>query len=191
MTVESNVGKWDFVYKDATFVQPYGDSPVYEMGAVALRDAGCTRVEDWGCGYGWFAHIARSAAPTITVVGVDGSQSPTAAFQDDLVTRQTSVDGIFMRSVLEHNYNWPDLLTNALGSFTKRMVLATFTKFQTTGLKDKELRFEDEYQVPTLSLSYPKLLRLLKGFRVVEQEIVSPNTYYDVENIFVIDRADG
>jgi len=183
----TNLGKWDFAYKGVTTVAPYGDSTAYAAGAVALRDAGCTRVEDWGCGFGWFAYVARIVAPALTVVGVDGSQSQQAAFQDDLVNRETQVEGIFMRSVLEHNYDWDVLLANALKSFTVRMVLTTFTEFQ-AGAKDVELQFEDAYQVPTLSLSRPKLKRLLKGFKVAETEMISPNTYYGVENIFVIDR---
>jgi len=92
-----------------------------------------------------------------------------------------------MRSVLEHNYNWERLLANALNSFTKRMVLETFTPFQ-KHMKDRELRFEDAFGVPTLSLSRPKLEKLLAPFDWSETEIESGNTAYGVENIFIIDR---
>jgi hypothetical protein len=188
MMTDTNVGKWTEHYRVANFVMPMGDSPAYRMGAVALKQAGCETVEDWGCGYGWFEVVMVDVDPMVKITAVDGSQTPRANIVDDLVTRRTSVDGIFMRSVLEHNYNWEKLLANALGSFTKRMVLETFTPFQ-RGPKDKELRFEEDFGVPTLSLSGPKLKKLLAPFDWSETEIESPNTAYGVENIFVIDRG--
>jgi len=177
----SNVGKWDSHYADVVEPQPYGPSPSYELGAAFL--AGCDTVEDWGCGLGWFRRFNRSAR----YVGVDGSASKFADVVDDLVTRDTTVDGIFMRHVLEHNYDWQLLLDNALVSFTRRMVLVTFTPW-TEQTPHEELRFEDAYGVPTLALNHDLLINHFVGFDVDEVRVESPATFYGRETVFTIDR---
>jgi hypothetical protein len=176
----SNVGKWDTHYADVDTWQPYGASGSYEFGAAALAD--CDTIEDWGCGLGWF----RRWIPVHRYVGVDGSASKFADVVDDLVTRDTLVEGLFMRHVLEHNYDWELLLDNALGSFTERMVLVTFTPW-TEQTPHEELRFEEDYGVPTLALNYDLLLNHLVGFEVGQVDIESPQTFYGRETIFTID----
>lgn len=185
----TNLGKWDFAYEGRTGPAPYGNSRTYADGATALNDAGCRVVEDWGCGLGWFANVARLITPDMSVVGVDGSHSEHADVIDDLATRETEVSGIFMRHVLEHNYDWPTVLRSALDGFTKRMVLVTFTPFVKTA-KDRELLFEPEYRVPVLSLSRKRLEQALDGYEWSESEIESPYTFYGAENFFVIEARE-
>jgi hypothetical protein len=177
----SSVGKWDSHYANVDSPAPYGRSGSYVAGAVAL--AGCATVEDWGCGLGWFKQFLPRR---VTYVGVDGSASKFADVVDDLATRDTTVDGIFMRHVLEHNYDWQLLLDNALCSFTERMVLVTFTPW-TEQTPHEELRFEDDYGVPTLALNYDLLMNHLVGFEVEQVDIESPQTFYGRETIFTID----
>jgi hypothetical protein len=179
----SNVGKWDTAYADAsTDPQPYGASRSYELGAAALAD--CVTVEDWGCGLGWFKQFLPD---TVTYVGVDGSASPHADVVDDLLTRQTTVEGIFMRHVLEHNYDWELVLDNALASFTGRMVLVVFTPW-TKQVPHHELRFEDAYSVPTLALNRRTLVDHFEGFDWRQETIESPETFYGWEAVFTIGR---
>jgi len=178
----SNVGKWTKFYTGVVTPAPYGDSDAYTFGAQALAD--CVTVEDWGCGLGWFRRLIDPER----YVGVDGSASNFADVVDDLVTRTTTVEGIFMRAVLEHNYDWPALLDNALNSFTKRLVLVTFTPF-TEQTPHEELRFEDAYDVPTLALNYELLINHFVGFEWDQTEIVSPRTAYKHETMFIVDHV--
>lgn len=180
----SNVGKWDKFYAVAPAepVPGYGDSEAFRLGAEAL--AGCDVVEDWGCGFGWFRTYLD---PRVKYVGVDGSCSPHASAVEDLATRKTKVGGVFMRGVLEHNYDWDILLVNALASFTKRMVLVLFTRWTETA-PHEELQFEEDYDVPTLALHRDTLLGYLDGFAWTETEIGSPETAYGIEYMFVIER---
>jgi hypothetical protein len=179
--METNVGKWTSHYAQQTSTWHYGDSQSYRIGAEALAD--CATIEDWGSGLGWFKHFVQ---PGTQVTAVDGSWSQMCDVVDDLATRRSTVEGIFMRHVLEHNYNWPTVLGNALESFTKRMVLVLFTPLVKG--KDQELRFEDDYGVPTLALSRAKLMSFLKPFTVEETTIESPETAYGAEVILVIDH---
>jgi hypothetical protein len=176
----SNVGKWDVAYADATVdPQPYGASRSYELGAAALAD--CITVEDWGCGLGWFKQFH------IGCIGVDGSDSPHADVVDDLATRRSSVEGIFMRHVLEHNYQWQTVLDNALASFTRRMVLVIFTPW-TKQVPHHELRFEADYGVPTLALNRRTLVDRFGNLEWSQQTIASPETFYGWEAVFTIGR---
>jgi hypothetical protein len=55
--------------------------------------------------------------------GIDGIPSPRCAEFVDLVQYRSSVPWIFMRHILEHNYEWARVLDNALASFTQRITL--------------------------------------------------------------------
>src|SRR5665213_1564617 len=111
----SSVGLWDRHYGLANETAPYGDSRTYQLAADWV--ASCDSVEDWGCGLGWLRKFISEEA----YLGVDGSHSPFADVIDDIATRQTSCEGLVMRHVIEHNYNWADILDNAVNSFTKRL----------------------------------------------------------------------
>lgn len=145
----SNVGKWDEFYKDVTEPDHYIDTATYLMGAEFLKK--CETVEDWGCGKGWFAKTAQGSA--FKVIGVDGSQTPFADKIEDLETYTTKVDGIFMRHVAEHNYNWDKVISNLCQSFTKNAVIIFYTPMdvnkEEATLLNKSAGWDD---VPELSL---------------------------------------
>ena len=113
----TNVGKWTAWYQGLEEPWPYGETTSYEIGAAWLAD--CARTEDWGCGAGWLSTLI----PPDRYRGVDGTPSPRCAEVVDLVEYRSTVPGIFMRHILEHNYEWARLLDNALASFTERMAL--------------------------------------------------------------------
>jgi hypothetical protein len=96
----------------------------YEQGMAWLLET-CETVEDWGCGMAW----ARRFAPEGRYTGIDGSPAaePFADVICDLRDWETSVDGIFMRHVLEHNQDFDVILGNAMASFRKRLVVIGFT----------------------------------------------------------------
>ncbi|MPZ20855.1 MAG: hypothetical protein GEV06_23545 [Luteitalea sp.] len=55
--------------------------------------------------------------------GIDGTALPFCDEVVDLVQYRSTVPGIFMRHLLEHNDDWARVLDNALASLTERMVL--------------------------------------------------------------------
>ncbi|MGH9381140.1 MAG: hypothetical protein ACRD2Z_11075 [Thermoanaerobaculia bacterium] len=154
----------------------------YLIGAEFL--AGCATVEDWGCGKGWFSRFRTEG-----YVGVDGSASPFASKVVDLEDYTSRVDGIFMRHVLEHNYRWRKLLTNALASFRDRMVLAIFTPWSSAGTE--EIKFVRDVGVPNLSLDKEELVAELRGIEWKLLELVAPKTMYGVEHVFLMWKREG
>lgn len=120
----SNVGKWDAWYENLpgeSGAFRYGDTITYELGAKFLE--GCDIVEDWGTGSGGFLRYLPRA------IGVDGSDTDYAQKKYvDLENYTSACDGIFMRHVLEHNYNWKAIISNALQSAKERICLVLFTE---------------------------------------------------------------
>lgn len=119
---ENNVGKWDGWYTNLP-TQPgsfnYGDTLTYRLAAEFLKD--CKDVEDWGVGAGGFLRYRPDA------IGVDGSDTPFAQKKYvDLRSYTTDVEGINIRHVFEHNYNWKDILENAVKSANKKLAITLF-----------------------------------------------------------------
>lgn len=143
-TAESNVGKWDVMHSGLGDIpRPFGATDSYPIGARWL--APCELIEDWGCGAGWFSFLTEANRYR----GVDGSKTPFAEEIVDLTTYRSEVPGIFMRHILEHNFDWAKILDNALASFTERMALILFTPLSETDTHDVE--WEDPPGVPNLS----------------------------------------
>lgn len=180
----SNLGKWNRWYRGVTSPQPYGDTVSYQLGADWLKD--CSYVEDWGCGKGWFSRFI----PADRYRGIDGSHSPFANEIVDLVSYRSSVPGIFMRHVIEHNYEWEKVLNNALNSFTERMVLILFTPLSE---ETKEIYYNVDPGVPDISFAETDLKRLfqLAGVVIERSETVSNHTNYGGETIYYLKKIDS
>lgn len=174
----SNVGKWDRWYCGIDEPSPYGLTETYEMGNEWLKD--CSIVEDWGCGKGWFKTIFKG-----NYIGIDGSYTPYSDKVVDLVQYKSDVPGIFMRHVLEHNYQWKQILINALNSFKERMVLIIFTPFAKAVT---EIAYNDDIGVPDISLSLDELMPLFYDNKVFISEVITKNTktQYEEETVFFL-----
>src|SRR5436190_20051954 len=131
------LGKWDGWYKDVKSMSSfrYGNTSTYQMGADFLADM--PEVEDWGCGTGGFKRLYNGK-----YIGLDGSKNPFVDKVVDLREYRSNVDGIFMRHVLEHNYDWQAVLENAVASFKKKFYLAIFTPFMD---KTHEIKHEAKH----------------------------------------------
>jgi len=116
----SMLGRWDPWYSTATEQKSYGDTTMYFEAEKWLRGLD---VEDWGCGYGWFHNVHTSGG----YVGIDGTYTPWCDVVADLREYKSCSEGILLRGVLEHNYEWQKVLDNAVSSFTKRLCVILFT----------------------------------------------------------------
>ena len=173
-----NVGRWDSWYEPLDHPIPYGPSLAsYEKGAAWLEGL---QVEDWGCGAGWFR---RYVSPEL-YRGVDGSHSRFADEVVDLTTYRSQTEGLFMRHVLEHNYEWLPILRNAVGSFQRRMVLAIFTPFAET----TKVLTVSEMGVPDLSLPREEVVAEFGDATWTSEEDVEADLDYGVEHIFYLSR---
>ena len=165
---------------DTDKVPPIYGTETYEKPIQWLLET-CDSIEDWGCGYAW----ARRFVPEGKYFGVDGSPeaAPYADKIADLTTYTSSVEGIFIRHILEHNYSWRDVLANAAASFRKRLVLIIFTPF-------------GEHTVPMvrndlIDLSFRKdeITAYFKDLTVREEHLVT-DTQYKQEHIFYVERRE-
>ena len=178
----SNLNKWNRWYRDMDEPSPYADTETYQMGADFLAD--CKVVEDWGCGKGWFAQFL---GPDQVYVGVDGSKTPYATKQVDLVDYVSVTDGLFMRHVLEHDYQWEAILQNAVTSFLNRMVLVLFTPL--SGGDTIELTFAPDPGVPDLSLSKRQVEKIITaGATIAAQTTIKSSAQYGVEIVYLLEK---
>lgn len=180
---------------DHDYRYPYGEIDTYVAGAQWL--AGCSQVEDWGCGRGYFKvawedHVAGPGRYIGIDVGVDSvpTHNPFADVTADLTTYRSETPGLFMRHVLEHNYEWRDILGNAVASFTDRMFLAIFTPWSTTpGVEEvltthgpPEYPFYDPPQ-PNLAFDPPQIERFFDGMTWTRETLFT-GTQYGLEHVF-------
>src|SRR3954447_20891825 len=107
----ANLGKWDTWYAGLSEPEPYGDVMSYRLAAEWL--ASCASIADWGCGKGAF----RGFVDADRYVGFDGSSTPFADRVVDLTDFGYASDGILLRHVIEHDYEWRKILHNAAASF--------------------------------------------------------------------------
>lgn len=148
----SNLGRWDPWYERLSAVEPYGPNELtYALGAEWLLP--CARVEDWGCGKGWFKSRYRPDC-----VALDGSCTPFADVVVDLASYRSDVDGVFMRHVLEHNEEWEAVLENALAS-CQRLFVAVYTPSASGGAAELVQRV-GVLDVPELLLPHGRISEL-------------------------------
>ncbi len=168
--------------------QPYDDPASYLWGAEYL--AGCRTVEDWGCGYGWFRRTLRDYS-SATCRNLDGSASEFTDAVVDLRVYRSTVEGIFLRGVLEHNHDWQPILRHALASFTHRMMLVCFTPF--SGVTENLYNFEFPAggTVPVLALSHAELTAIIQQEPQLRCEVTRRQTAteFGVEHLFQFERC--
>jgi hypothetical protein len=178
----SNLSKWNRWYAGMEETAPYGDTVSYQMGGDFLSP--CEVIEDWGCGKGWFTNFL---GPDQTYIGLDGSKTPFADKIVDLETYRSEVPGIFMRHVLEHNYEWEKVLANAVSSFTYRMALVLFTPMSKGDTK--EITFAPDPGVPDLSLSRSRLEMIIQSVATIEKTMTFASaTQYEEETVYLLEK---
>ncbi len=171
----SNLGRWNDWY-DGAGQRHYGDTATYSQGGQWL--APCALIEDWGCGLGWM----RRFVPDTKYHGLDEIV--------DLSTHRRPTPGLFMRHVLEHNWDWEAILDNALASYQERMFLALFTPVTTDPHLGSHFDLEPDAAiegVPTLSLSLAVIERHLEGHEY-NMVTVPSATFYGEETVLRITR---
>jgi hypothetical protein len=175
----TNVGKWAVWYQDLEAPWPYGDTASYHIGSEWLAE--CALTEDWGCGAGWL----RTVIPPERYRGIDGTASSVCDEVVDLNTYRSSVPGIFMRHVLEHNYTWDRILDNALASFTERMVLILFTPERET---TEEIAWAEDVGVPDIAFRLVDITERFPEDVTYAVRRIRSATQYGVETIFLLER---
>lgn len=182
MTSGSMLGKWDGWYKNIKSQGSfrYGNTVTYQLAADFLADV--AEVEDWGCGTGGFKRLYNGK-----YIGVDGSANPFVDKVADLCTYRSSVDGIVMRHVLEHNYDWADVLAGAVSSFRKKFCLVLFTPFMdTTG----EIAHNKKHgvDVPDIAFNKKDIERFFEGLKWRLQDNIKTRTGYGVEHVYFVEK---
>lgn len=180
----NNAGKWDFFYEDVTERDHYIDTKSYKMGADWLTE--CSEVEDWGCGKGWFAKVAED----LNVISIDGSNSPFADKIVDLEDYTSNVEGVFMRSVAEHNFEWKKVLTNLAQSFTKRAFVEFYTPMEEHGEEATLIMMSPGWDnIPELSIPRPVWHSILKEYGITfSYETFKSDTFYGEETVYWLEK---
>ena len=174
---------WPWDFKNDFFPFSFGDSEAYENGMQWL-DVENRVIEDWGCGTAW----ARQFVHHAQYIGVDGASS--SRFVDkitNLVTYQSTIDAIFMRGVLEHNYNWRVILENAMSSFQWRMVLVTFIPL-THESHDRVLLVSCS-GIPDIALNQKTLMPMINPY-LQKQETIISKTEYGSEVLWYLEKVE-
>lgn len=176
------LGKWDLWYKGLTEKDQgaflYGDTQTYLMAADWLSDM--KTVEDWGCGVGGFKRFYKGK-----YIGLDGSKTPFVDRVVDLRKYKSKVDGIVMRHVLEHNYDWKKVLENATQSFQKKMVLVLFTPFVEKTVEISH-NLSHGVDVPDISFNQKDLEKCFKGCEWLLSADIPTSTGYGLEHVYFL-----
>jgi len=181
---------WDGLYQGPAppFIQQDNDL-TYQLAAEWL-DHLSWRVEDWGGGRGRAGKFFHHALYRV----VDGSVTDDALYpilalpvmRADLQDYRSTVEGILLRHVLEHNHNWRQILANAVASFTRRMVIVIFTPFAKTTTQIAT----NWADIPDLSFNKDELLISLRRWLVKEESVVT-DTQYKEETVFYFQKSWG
>lgn len=164
----SNVGKWDGWYGGVTLPEPYGEATTYYEAEKHLKGLS---VEDWGCGKGFFRTIHSGG-----YLGVDGSNTPYTDVIADLTKYTSNAEGILLRHVIEHNSDWESILSNAVSS-TDKLVLVLFTPMSR---KTKQIAWND-IGVPDISFKHGDIVDIIGKCR---WETFYTDTIYKTERLY-------
>jgi hypothetical protein len=157
--------------------QCYGADESYEIGMTWLSR--CEIVEDWGCSLAYAKKFRKGA-----YVGVDGTEGA-ADVLADLANHKSSTPGLFMRHVLEHNDNWRLILSNAIESFTDRMVLITFIEAEDQDRRSSEHKQWKRPEWSHLHLSRPDLMAVVEPYLVESRRL--PRKKWD-EVVYLLEK---
>jgi hypothetical protein len=117
--------------------------------------------------------------------GIDGTSSPFCDEVVDLVAYRSTVPAIFMRHVLEHNYDWARILDNALASFSERMVLILFTPEQAA---TEQISFQPDVGVPDLAFRLADISDRFPSDVTHTVQRIASATAYGSETILFLER---
>ena len=92
-----------------------------------------------------------------------------------------------MRHILEHNVNWRQILTNAIASFQKRMVLVIFTPLMDTTRVILTTSNITHIPVPDIAFKKDDLTEYFKHLKYTEESVIS-ETQYKTEHVFYIEK---
>lgn len=180
------VGVWRPWYDEGRgAVRVYGPVDTYEAAEDWLSGL---RVEDWGCGFAEFRKHHRGE-----YVGIDGTPG-WADFVDDLVGwpsvhgRLKPAEGILLRHVLEHNPEWRHILSNAVGAFTRRLVVVVFTPDSGIAHKDTRVGEVPELGVTDLALSHQEIESYFGDCRIVRKRHFPTDTGYSGETVWFVEK---
>jgi hypothetical protein len=183
MENESMLGKWDGWYKNVNTAGPihYGDEITYRLAGDFMADI--DELEDWGCGNGGFRKYYKGK-----YVGIDGSASKFTDIVADLRTYRSNADGILVRHILEHNYDWKTVLQNAVASFNKKLCIIFFTPFVE---ETKEIAHNKKHgvDVPDIAFNQKEIEKFFEGLQWRVQENIKTRTGYRVEHIYFIEKT--
>ena len=181
--------KWNHWYKDIKIenmgVFMYGNTVTYELGYKFLED--CNKIEDWGCGTGGFKRFFTEENAS-KYIGIDGSITPFSNIKADLTQYTSNVEGIFMRHILEHNYEWKMILHNACKSFNKKMCLILFTPFTNETIEIAH-NLKHGVDVPDLSFNKDDLIAIFELYNIkYKLESLNTSTGYGIEHVFYLEK---
>ena len=181
---ESNVGKWDGWYKSLPKTPgsfQYGDTLTYALAAKFLED--CTDVEDWGVGGGGFLRHRPDA------IGVDGSDTQFAQKKYvDLRTYTSQVEGVHIRHIFEHNYNWKDILQNAVQSATKKLAITMFIPLIKDSTKELAHNAKHGVDVPDMAINekdFMDVILKMNPINIHREKFFTKTGYNQEEIIFI------
>lgn len=185
---KSNLGKWDKWYSelnpdDKPNAYKYSETETYIIAAEFLKD--CEVVEDWGVGAGGFLNHLPTA------IGVDGSNTPFATKKYiDLCNYITECDGIHLRHVLEHNYEWHKILHNAMKSATKKICITFFIPLNETDTIELAHNLKHGVDVPDLSISRDEFDAILDEYnpKSIDVDVLETATGYGIEIVCKITK---
>ena len=149
----------------------YGQEQSYEIGMGWLSS--CNLVEDWGCALAYAKNFRVGA-----YLGIDGTPGA-ADIIADLSEYRSSVEGVHMRGILEHNYDWRVILGNAIASFKKRMSLMLYVPMQ----EKEEVRSKKPVEIALPARGVFDLIgRYVRDMRIVQ------GSAHGFETVFLLEK---
>lgn len=162
---------WPELYSEYEKPKAYpGSDDSYEMAGEYL--AGNDTIEEWGCATTWGKQFLDSPYR-----GVDGGPSEWVDEVADLTTYRSKADKILIRHVLEHNWEWRQILQNVVGSFQDRAVIILFIPLGTHDInRSFEHRADKAPSPPGLQMDEESFWYELRNCNLYFDTTLSNNT---------------